>query len=41
LLSDNNNNELLFINLATVGAEGILFPNLHKALPGGGNFMKI
>jgi hypothetical protein len=32
LLSDRINNELLFINLATVRAEGILFPHLLQAV---------
>jgi len=32
LLNDSNNNELLFINLATVPAEGILKSRLHKAV---------
>jgi hypothetical protein len=32
LLSDSNNNELLVINLATVPAERILFPVLHKCV---------
>ncbi|HQW96911.1 MAG TPA: hypothetical protein PLU58_13975, partial [Saprospiraceae bacterium] len=32
LLSDRINNELLFINLATVPAEGILFPHLQQAV---------
>ena len=33
LLSDSNNNELLIINLATVRADGILIPVLHKCVP--------
>jgi hypothetical protein len=32
LLSDRINNELLFINLATVQADGILFPHLLQAV---------
>ena len=32
LLSDSSNNELLIINLATVSAEGILIPVLHKCV---------
>jgi hypothetical protein len=32
LLSDRINNELLFINLATVPADGILFPHLQQAV---------
>jgi amino acid transporter len=32
LLSNRINNELLFINLATVRAEGILFPHLLQAV---------
>jgi hypothetical protein len=33
LLSNSNNNELLFINLATVPADGILLSRLRKAVP--------
>jgi len=33
LLSDRNNNELFIINLATVWADGILMPVLHKCVP--------
>jgi hypothetical protein len=33
LLSDSNNNEQLFINLATVQADGILLSRLRKAVP--------
>ena len=32
LLSNRINNELLFINLVTVPAEGILIPALHKCV---------
>jgi hypothetical protein len=32
LLSNRINNEVLFINLATVLAEGILFPHLLQAV---------
>jgi hypothetical protein len=32
LLSDGINNELFIINLATVPAEGILFPHLLQAV---------
>ena len=32
LQRDSNNNELLIINLATVPAEGILIPVLHKCV---------
>jgi hypothetical protein len=38
LLSDRNNNELLIINLATVPAERILIPVLHKCVAVGRNF---
>jgi hypothetical protein len=33
LWSDSTYNELLIINLATVRAEGILIPVLHKCVP--------
>ena len=33
LLSNSNNNEFFIISLATVRADGILFPRLHKAVP--------
>ncbi|MEJ7681131.1 MAG: hypothetical protein WKG06_25415 [Segetibacter sp.] len=33
LLSDSNNNELLFINLATVTADVILLSRLRTAVP--------
>ena len=33
LMSDSNNNEQLFINLATVPADGILLSRLRKAVP--------
>jgi len=38
LLSDSSNNELIVINLATVPADGILFPVLHKCVAVSGNF---
>lgn len=40
LLNDSSNNELLVINLATVRAEGILIPVLHKCVAVGGNFSR-
>ena len=38
LLSDRNNNEIFIINLATVPADGILIPGLHKCVAVIGHF---
>jgi|GEM_PF-3616759 hypothetical protein len=41
LFVDSNNNELLIINLATVPADGILFPHLQQAVDVSRNFLSL